>query len=103
MMGAFLQRRAIVVVGVRHRHCFLWSLGRNGPPGQPGAQGDFQDSEATLYQRLGHGNGMAQLLDNADRDDARRLEIFAKFRARSRFCDVLITVAPLSGWRKKYK
>jgi hypothetical protein len=72
-----------------------------GLQGGLGAQADFQDIEAALYQRLGQGNGLAQLLDDDDRDDARRLEIFAKFHARSSFCDVLITAAPILGWSKK--
>ena len=55
--------------------------GPNGLQGGPGAQGHFQDIEAPLYQRFGQRGGMAQLLDDDDRNEARAAEIFGKFRA----------------------
>jgi hypothetical protein len=46
-----------------------------------GAQGHFQGIEAPLYQRFGQRDGMAQLLDDDDRNEARALEVFGKFHA----------------------
>ena len=67
--------------GAHNGALYLGGAGGDGLQGGRGAQGHFQDIEAPLYQSFGQRDGMAQLLDDDDRNEARAPEILGKFRA----------------------